>query len=311
MKIVRPASNSGFTLIEIIVAIGVLTIFIGVIYSTFFGTIRAIRTTEALSDSFQPARIVLEKIARDLKGSVHVTNDPRYVFNGIDSYGDDPNLDRIDFITIANTISDDAAPQSDLAEISYYIDPDYIREGYLVRRTDVYPDKEPDKGGDLKIIAEGITGLNFKYFLVEKQTDDAALSDVEKEEQKKTAWELLEDEENWHDDWDWKKRNFMPILVKIDLSLLGNDGNETTFSTVVFINRDPSTVSAAMQAAQAAEATEGATVDEDTETDETKRGMDTGRGAGRRGERENGDGDGDGSPRIDKPVLQKGNIKPQ
>jgi hypothetical protein len=144
--------------------------------------------------------------------------------------------------------------------------------------------------------------LNFKYFYVEPKTDDAALSDVEKEEQKKTAWELLENPENWHDEWDWKTRNFMPILVKIELSLLEKDGNETSFSTVVFINRDPSTVSAALQAAQAAER-EAAGESAETDGEGDNRGP--------RNPAKDMEIEGIDRPRIDKPILEKRDVKPE
>ena len=245
MKAPLVISNRGFTLIEIIVAVGILAIFIGIIYSTFFGTIRTIKRAEELTDSFQSARIILDKIAGDLKGAVHIINNPNYVFNGIDSYDGDPNRDRIDFITTANIITDSSTPQSDTTEVSYYIDRDHSSEGYLVRRTDIYPDKEPAKGGELKIIAKNITGINFQYFLIENKTDEAALSEQEKQEEQATIWDKIEDPDNWHDEWVWKDRQFMPIMVRIRLSLLDEANNETSFSTVAFINRDPDSYTAA------------------------------------------------------------------
>lgn len=315
MKAIRPADKSGFTLMEIIVAVAILSLFIGIIYSTFFGTIRSIRSAETSTDSFQTARVILSNIARDLKGAVHVMNDPRYVFNGIDADGGDPNLDRIDFVTIANMITDEEKPQSDIAEISYYLDPNYSREGYLVRRVDIYPDSEPDKGGEVKIVAEGITGLNFKYFYVEPKTDESALSDVEKEQEKKSAWELLEDPSNWHDKWDWKERNFIPILVKIELSIKEKTGDENTFSTVVYLNRDPATLSAATQITQPTENETGGGGED--EGSRKRGGRDRTGEPGERGERgEKGDRGEKGKgrdnfdrPPISSPIIEQGKTK--
>jgi len=233
--------QGGFTLIEIIIVIAILSIFVGVIYSSFFGTIRAIRVTEDLTDSFRPARVIMQRIQRDLKGAVHKLKDPRYVFNGIDAYGDDPDRDRIDFITCSHMITDNGIPQSDLTEVSYFIDKTYPGKGYLVRREDLYPDEEPDKGGELRIIGENIAGLNFKYFLITNEEDEEVLSDKEEEEQKKDIWENIADPDNWHDEWDWEENPFLPIMVKIEMTMFEQNEKETTFSTIVFLNRDPGT----------------------------------------------------------------------
>jgi hypothetical protein len=211
---------------------------VGVIYSSFFGTIRAIRATEDLADSFQPARLIMQRIQRDLKGAVHRQNNPRHVFNGIDAHGGDATHDRIDFITCSRVIVDNGAPQSDLCEVSYYIDTSHPDKGYLVRREDIYLDDEPDKGGELRIVGENVTGLNFKYFLI-KEEDEDVLSTEEKE--KRDWWEIMADPDNWHDEWDWEKRPYMPIMVRVELTVPERNGEETTFSTIVHINRDPRT----------------------------------------------------------------------
>jgi prepilin-type N-terminal cleavage/methylation domain-containing protein len=297
MAIQQKTQNSGFTLIEVLVAVGILAIFASVIYSSFFGTMRIIRETEELTDSFQPARLILDRITRDLKGAVHILNDPRYIFSGIDSYDGDPNHDRLDFTTNANVIIDGDTPQSDLAEISYYIDRNHTSNGYLVRRANIYPNKEPDKGGELKIIAENITGLNFKYFLVEQKTDDALLTEQEKKEQKKSAWELIEDPENWKDYWDWKEHQFIPIMVKVELSLRENNGEEASFSTVVFLNRDPDTFRMAPPVS-----TETDTTSEDRNNNKS-RDPDIQGGSDNRSDTDR--------PRIDKPIIRKDEGNPQ
>ena len=230
--------RDGFTLIEIIIVVAILAIFVGVIYSSFFGTIRAIRATEDLTDSFQPARVMMQRIQRDLKGALHEQGNQRHIFNGIDAYGGDTNYDRIDFITCSRVIVDNDAPQSDLCEVSYYIDKTYPGKGYLVRREDIYLDEEPDKGGELRIIGENVTGLNFKYFLIE-QEDEEVLSVEEKK--KRDWWEMVADPDNWHDEWDWEEHPYMPIMVKVELTVPEKGGEETTFSTIVYINRDPRT----------------------------------------------------------------------
>lgn len=255
----RWARRSGFTLIEIIIAMAILSIFMGVIYSSFLGTIHAVKSTEELKDSFHPARAILQRIQCDLKGAIHRPRTPGkldeelYVFNGIDAYDGSPERDRIDFVTCANIITKDGTPQSDLSEISYYVDPKHYEKGYLVRRMDIYPDKEPAKGGELKIIGENVVGLNFKYFLRKKKAEEEALSDKEKEKEKEDLWELVADPECWRDEWDWKKHPYLPIMVRIELTLREDGGEETTFNTVVYLNRDQRTVTAANRARLARE----------------------------------------------------------
>ena len=176
---------------------------------------------------------------------------------------------------------------------------------------DIFYHKEPDKGGELKIVAEGITGLNFKYFYIEPKTDEAALTEFEKQEEKKTAWELLEDADNWQDKWDWKERNFIPILVKIELSIMEKTGDETTFSTVVYLNRDPRTVNTATQTTQSGtDDTSGETSETDRRKGGTERdGRNDDDPDGRRERGKNRDNKGTDRPPISDPVLEQGNIR--
>jgi prepilin-type N-terminal cleavage/methylation domain-containing protein len=257
----------GFTLIEIIIVVGVLALFVAVIYSSFFGTIRAIRATDDLKDSFQSARVIAQRIQSDLKGASHVLNDPRYVFKGTDAYGDDPDLDRLDFVTSSRILTDDGVPQSNLAELSYFIYSDGPYKHYLVRREDIYPDDEPHTGGEFKIIADNVVGLNFRYFYIETDTDEDVLTVEEQEEEEKTWWDHIADPDNWHDEWDWEEWPFMPIMVRIELTTKEGEGPETTFSTIVYLNRDPGTVAQYRQSQAAEDEGDGGEDEEETRGD--------------------------------------------
>ncbi len=61
-----PKGQGGFTLIELLVALTILAIMLSTIYATFFSALKAMRASRERDDTYQVARVVMERIANDL-----------------------------------------------------------------------------------------------------------------------------------------------------------------------------------------------------------------------------------------------------
>lgn len=67
---IRPWSSGGFTLIEVLISLTLLTIVLGAVYSSFFSVQRALDRFDNVSLKYHEARIVLDMMRREIEGAV-------------------------------------------------------------------------------------------------------------------------------------------------------------------------------------------------------------------------------------------------
>ena len=63
---VRAAADSGFTLLEILLAVFILTLVVSAVFGAFRGTFKVVNDTEAQEEIYAAARVALERISEDL-----------------------------------------------------------------------------------------------------------------------------------------------------------------------------------------------------------------------------------------------------
>jgi len=213
-KIIGFRNRSGFTLVEILIAMSILSMILVTIYAAFYGTVRVIRTGVQRRDAYQYGRLAIEAIRRDLMCAFPVPG-AKAAFKGVysssGSYSDDNA--RIDFVAASNIMADPGEDrrESDICEVGYFISEEH--DGVLVRRSDPTVDNNPFSGGKLEPIAEKVTRLNFQYY-------DG------------TEWV---DEWNPEDEEAEKKLTGLPPIVWIEVTVLDEEGEEHTCSTTVLV----------------------------------------------------------------------------
>jgi len=207
--------RSGFTLIEILVALTILAIIIATVYGAFSGTVRIIRSGSLNWNTHQYGRLAIESIRRDLMGALPSQIKDEYYFQGIDnSDGNDPN-DSIDFVTTSHIMADPGGnkPESEVCEVGYSISEEH--DGILVRRLDLTVDSKPFSGGWLKPISENIVGLNFQYYNGKEWLD-----------QWDPEAELEEDE---------VQVTGLPMMIRVEVIVKDDNGDEHASSAVVLL----------------------------------------------------------------------------
>jgi len=118
--------NSGFTLLEVLVAMALLVIISGALYGTYFSLMRGRDLATADMDKYRELRTTLDQVQRELSASLYTKQSPR----------DDLKLhfvveDRDYFGKPASTLSFDytAPPRSDSLRASDQVDVSYqVRE---------------------------------------------------------------------------------------------------------------------------------------------------------------------------------------
>jgi prepilin-type N-terminal cleavage/methylation domain-containing protein len=224
---VEQGVSRGFTLVEMLVAVALLSIIVTVIYGAFHTMGRVIRRSERSKDAYQLARLIMSRMRQDLSCAHFPPNSKDFVFRGEDMGGYDTDADALTFVTAGHVISRRDFPEGDMAEVSYYIDED--NPGLLVRREDVSPDDELETGGVLDILGKNVVGLNFTYL---DGTEEPARRAGRDEVSVETA---LEEESAWKDEWDSAETPYLPRAVKVDLSVLNERGQIEDFSTTIVL----------------------------------------------------------------------------
>lgn len=175
---IRNRTIRGFTLLEILVAIFILAIVMGLIFGTFEGVFSDAAHVNAGSDTYAMADSCLKRITTDLT-ALHVTQDLRYKIPITDSKPDKPDLYRIEgsidsfggstFSRLRFTSSAhlpiDGENRAGIAEIVYYVQ-ETADNTYVLRRADKlypYPESFEPKKSD-PILCENVRAFKLTYY---------------------------------------------------------------------------------------------------------------------------------------------------
>jgi len=224
------ARRTGFTLIEIILAIAITGFIMTVVYATLFATIRARDRIEkeGLTAKIGPA--ILDMIERDVAGAFCWNIHRNDIFFGEDRNISGEPADEFHMVTTTDStiveLSGDEPVRSDLCEVSYRLRhnasaPELME---LFRRQDFHLDEKISEGGNYELIYSRIKSFEVSYFK-----------------------DLYEGADRL-DEWDAKKRNSLPAAMEIVLRLeidprlagYGLDGMERPtqlFRRVIFFPR--------------------------------------------------------------------------
>lgn len=163
----RRARARGLTLIEVIVALGIMALISVVIYGAFDGMARTRTGLEKMGDRYQQGRTAIGRISRELQSAFISLHEPldvqlttrKTAFVG---RGDRP-ADRVDFTSFSHLRIGAETHESDQNELSYFGAPSPNGGTDLVRRESKYIDADPQHGGVVQVLAEDIQLFKLEY----------------------------------------------------------------------------------------------------------------------------------------------------
>lgn len=165
----RPHASAGFTLIEVLVAVVVLSIVGTLIAGGFTQTARNKRRIEEEADRYHSVRLVLERMVQELSMafvSMHLNPDQglqtvKTSFVGVDRV----RGDRVDFTSFSHQRLYRDAHESDQNELSYFVTrhPEDRSRRVLARREQNRIDDEPRQGGDVEVLLEDVEDFQLEY----------------------------------------------------------------------------------------------------------------------------------------------------
>jgi prepilin-type N-terminal cleavage/methylation domain-containing protein len=145
---VRRVRNQGFTLLEILIAIFLLALVMGIVLGPFTGIIASSRDAERKVDLYQTARALMDILSADIRGIYAPVENEDLAFEAsLESVDLSTPMPRLDFVT---THSLAIGPQKNpfLTEVGYRLRKDSNSGIYtLWRRAESPPAGPLDKGG--------------------------------------------------------------------------------------------------------------------------------------------------------------------
>ncbi|MFQ5580286.1 MAG: type II secretion system protein J [Nitrospiria bacterium] len=198
----------GFTLIEIMISLAILSVLFILVYGTFSATYQASEHMESEADDYRLARLGFFHLAKDLS-MFHIVGTPAasggpervpMIFIGEDRVrleeGDDFPNDLLQFTSVSHGRTMRDAPESDQVKVSYYLEGKRLVQEAVLSNGKVI----------IQEIGEPLTGLNFRYLDPEGPA--------------------------WIEKWDaQEKKNRPPLAIEVEFFLKKEKGEARRFKT--------------------------------------------------------------------------------
>jgi len=208
----RPAR--GFTLLEVVIAVGITAMMGALITAAFQSGYRAKELVEGEADRYRALRTGTDRMVREISDAFVSDH---YDTRRYRDQNDRPTnfigaRDRLLFTTMAHQRLYADAKESDQMVAEYYTKsapgPGGQQRLNLMRREDSILDDRIDRGGTEDVLIENVKRIDFAY------------------------WDS--DKKDWVDEWDTRrieKKSILPVRVRISIYALDETGREARYTT--------------------------------------------------------------------------------
>lgn len=207
----------GFTLVELMLAILILSIMMSIVYGVVVSTVTAAKRVEEITAASEVGPAILTRIRADLEAAF-LPKEGEY-FVGLKKPGAGNDRDRVDLVSsdVAYGSENDVeeAKFHSINEVGYQVlESTKIQGvGILYRREDYFIDADPLKGGRLTELYDRVRSFSLRYY----------------------------DGKEWRPDWSSKAQKGLPKAVEIELKILvthnDDQNHEQKFKTTVMLIR--------------------------------------------------------------------------
>lgn len=172
--------SRGFTLIEVVVAIGLLAVVMTIVYSAFSRSIDVTRETAEVTERVRQVQVITERLVDELSAAywmipASTNSDARGNFLGTKGTASDSDvrLDQLTWTTLAHRRYVADRPESDMAEVTYRVAVDSgSTEGRLVRDERVNLLAGTGWATQSDELADGVSEFRLRYLRKGEWLDD-------------------------------------------------------------------------------------------------------------------------------------------
>jgi general secretion pathway protein J len=186
----------GFTLIEILLALAIFAILLGLVGTVLVQTLKTGEYLEIEGEEARVAGAILGRFEADVRNAfIPGPDDPAH-FIGTKAAGSLQEL-RVDLVTLADAQSDTQGREADLCEAGYLLRSEDGLHWKLYRREQPMLDDKPTQGGDYLLLTDRLAGCALSY---------------------------SKDGVTWQETYDSKVETRLPWAVKLNFSVLPAEG---------------------------------------------------------------------------------------
>ncbi len=246
-------NESGFTLIEIMVATTIALMIVGSVYAAFRTSLKVYQRDEVRMIMLQRCRVALDRIAQDLSNMFYAENDQELTMITQD-YADSEtslDLDMISFVTIVepnirdyimteeNTSSTNTTSESQEEEENQ-LPSDLVRVVYFIVQN---PDDQNAKSL-VRIETNNLDIEELTNTLSEMQSSTTLSEELQEELRESILVDYVTalniryyDGTDWVDEWDMEEEGRLPGAIEVTLSITDadNKGKSLTQAIVVYL----------------------------------------------------------------------------
>jgi len=219
--------NAGFTLLEVLISVGIVAVMMSLIWSSTSQTLSAKDKTEKRDLAFHMGRVALRKVSDDvvvaflakIKAPTATGTTPTAVGSKVKTFfiGEDQgDQDTLKFTTLSQLRLFKNARESDQCKVQYEVVSSQDEPGQLnlIRRKDPWLNDSTDIKGNAITLVENIRGFNVEYY-----------------DTRKREWV-----KNWDTEKvDWKNRLPFAVRIRIIFPDPEDEDAEIPLSTAVLL----------------------------------------------------------------------------
>lgn len=199
----RFKNERGFTLVEILIAVSLVSVIFSFIFGVLTSNLEASRNAESRMEIAHTGRFFIGRITGDLIAASLMPNSGIGSFTGKDVHRDGKSKDELFFTAFTRSYLT-LLPPVDQSEIGYYFEHQEDGAGRLMRRESDVIDLQVETGGGSFRISDRVEEMTIRYL----------------------------GSEGWVDSWDSAATGTLPKAVSVEITITDENGSHF-FSNIV------------------------------------------------------------------------------
>jgi prepilin-type N-terminal cleavage/methylation domain-containing protein len=209
-------SQTGFTLLELIISIAILSAVLVTIYATLSMGSRTWDKGERDIEKVQRMRVVMDLLSREIKAAYPYRVTPSELDTHKEFYAFDGKNDYLSFVSCVPL----RGGTGKLSWLTFWVEEG---QGLVVverdaLRSDIFKERETIDKDEMVVLDAAVTDIQFEYYRSEE-------GDVE---------EAAEEEESWEEKWDAEEEGTLPQAVSVSVTFLeepaGQGGGDESYT---------------------------------------------------------------------------------